>query len=130
MIDIVRIISVGLIGTFLAITLKQQRPEISIAIALATGAAIFFISFQPLFQIVDMLREFSNRAGIDHVFFTIILRIIGISYLTQLASSVATDSGQTAIAAKIDFAGKMCIVVLSIPILKGIFDLLIGMVTF
>jgi stage III sporulation protein AD len=128
MIDITKIAAIGLIGTFLTIAVKQQKPEIAIATALATGAVILYMIFPAIFSAVNMLKELCAKTGIEYVFLETILKIIGVSYITQLASSVANDSGQNAIAMKIDFAGKVCIILLSIPILMGIVDLLVGMV--
>jgi len=124
MIDVVKIVIIGLVGTFLAITVKEERPEIAIGVSLSCGVIILAICIQPFYSIIGSFEALCNKTGIDFVYFTTILKIIGISYIAQLAAQTAEDSGQKSIATKIDFAGKIAIIVLAIPILQGIIDLL------
>jgi len=130
MIDIVKIVIIGLIGTFLAITVKNERPEIAIGVSLATGVIILAICIQPFYNIIGNLQALCTKTGIDFVYFETILKIIGISYMAQLASQTAEDSGQKSIATKIDFGGKVAIIVLAIPILQGIIGLLMELTNF
>jgi len=128
MIDVVKIIIIGIIGAFLAITVKDTKPEFAIAIALVTGLIILTMCLEPVFGVIDALKNLCDRTGIDFSFFTIILKIIGVSYMTQLAASTCEDGGQKAIASKIDFAGKVAIIVLAVPILQQIIDLMLSLI--
>ena len=128
MLEISKIVIIGLIGAFLAATVKDQKPEFAIAISLITGLIILVKCLSPIFNIIESLRAICSRTNIDIAFFETILKIIGVSYMTQLACQTAEDSGQKAIATKIDFAGKIAIIILSIPILQSIIDILLELV--
>jgi len=128
MIDVVKIIIIGVVGAFLAITVKDTKPEFAIAIALVTGIIILMMCLEPIFGLITSLKNICERTGIDLTFFEIILKIIGVSYMTQLASAACEDSGQKSIGTKIDFAGKIAIIVLAVPILQQIIDLLLNLV--
>ena len=128
MINIIKVVIIGLIGTFLTITVKKERPEIALAVSLTTGIIILAICIVPFFDIIENFRSLASKAGIDYLFLETILKIIGISYISQLASQTAEDSGQTGIATKIDFAGKIAIIILAIPILQSILNLLMELV--
>jgi len=128
MIDVAKIIIIGLVGAFLAITVKEQKPEFALGISLVTGLIILIICLSPIYNVIEALKQICERTSIDIYFFTTILKIIGISYMTQLASQTAEDGGQKTIATKIDFAGKIAIIILSIPILQSIIDILLELV--
>ncbi|MDR0930972.1 MAG: stage III sporulation protein AD [Clostridiales bacterium] len=125
--NIIPIIGIGLIGTVLALTLKPIKPEAAMIVALATGTIIFLILVRHLSVIITLFTTLSNNAGIDFAFIEIILKIVGVAYIVQLASNTATDSGQSAIAAKIDLSGKLCIMLLSLPILLSLVETITGL---
>ena len=75
-----------------------------------------------------MFSEFSGlmeRGGVDLRYFQIVVKIIGISYLAQFGSSICRDSGQSAIAEKIELAGKAAVVSLTLPILIAFLEFVI-----
>ena len=49
----------------------------------------------------------------------------GIAILTEFAVSICIDSGETAIAKKIDLGGKIIIVSISIPIITALLELVL-----
>jgi len=125
---ITKIAGIGLIGTFLSIVLKKYRPEIASSVAIVTGIVIFAMVSGTLDTVIRMLEELCDSAGVNSAYFGIILKIIGIAYISQLASSMAKDAGEGAIASKVELGGKMCIVAVSAPILLSLVDLVVGLV--
>ena len=75
--------------------------------------------------IVELLANLSNKAGINNQFLGILLKITGIAFLTEFAVSICQDSGETAIANKIDLGGKVIIIAISIPIISALLELII-----
>ena len=126
MIDVTKVIGVGMIGMFLAVLLKKERPEAAIAVSLATGIAIFIMVSGTFAAIITILQDICDKAGIDFAYFQVMLKVIAIVYLTQLASAISKDAGESAIASKIEMGGKMCVVAISAPILFSLFDSIIG----
>jgi stage III sporulation protein AD len=55
-------------------------------------------------------------------FLGILLKITGIAFLTEFAVSVCKDSGETAIASKVDLGGKVIIIAISIPIISSLLE--------
>jgi stage III sporulation protein AD len=55
----------------------------------------------------------------------VLLKVLGIAYLTTIGASLTADLGETALAAKVELAGKLLILVLAVPVLSGIMALLL-----
>ena len=72
-----------------------------------------------------MLYDLVEKSGINSSFLVIILKVTGIAYLGELGKNICTDAGQSAIATKLEIAGKILIVSISLPI----FTSLISVVT-
>lgn len=123
--DVIKIIGIGLLALIIIIILKQYKPEFVIYVSLIAGALILFLIMDKLTGIVEILSNLSSKAGINNQFLGILLKITGIAFLTEFAVSICNDSGETAIANKIDLGGKIIIIAISIPIISSLLELII-----
>lgn len=74
---------------------------------------------------VELLTSIANKTAINNQFLTLLIKITGIAFLTEFAVSICKDSGETAIANKMDMGGKVVIVSMSIPIISGLLETII-----
>lgn len=123
--DIVKIIGVGFTALIIIILLKQYKPEFVIYVSLIAGAIILFLIMDKLSGIISLLKNLSVKASINNEFLLILIKITGIAFLTEFATSVCRDSGETAIANKIDLGGKVLIIAISIPIISTLLETII-----
>lgn len=124
--EIVKIIGVGLVALILIIILKQYKPEFTIYASIIAGAIILLMVMDKLYSIINLLSNISQKVGIGNEFLKIILKITGIAILTEFAVSICKDSGESAIASKIDLGGKIIIISISIPIITALLELVIS----
>ena len=123
--EIVKIIGVGLTALLIIIILKQYRAEFAIYVSIIAGAIIFLMLVNKVTGIVTIISNLSNKIGLGNEFLKILLKITGIAILTEFAVSICKDSGETAIANKIDLGGKIIIVSISIPIITALLELVL-----
>lgn len=71
------------------------------------------------------MTNLANKTAINNQFLTLLIKITGIAFLTEFAVSICKDSGETAIANKMDMGGKVIIVSMSIPIISGLLETII-----
>ena len=86
--EIGRIIALGLVSTSLAVVLKKESPQFALLLTVVTGVLIFFMVFGYLEGLLQMLRETAERAGVGSGYFAVVLRVIGIAYLTQFGAQL------------------------------------------
>ena len=120
--EIIKIIGIGLISLVMIQILRQYKPEYSIYVSLIAGILILTLSLGQLSGIINLLKDISLKANINTKFLSLLLKITGISFLTEFAVSISKDSGETAIANKIDLGGKVLIIVISIPIITALLE--------
>lgn len=123
--DVIKIIGVGLIALIFIIILKQYKPEYAIYVSLIAGAIIILLAMDKFSGIITLLNNIASKANINNQFLTILLKITGIAFLTEFAVSICKDSGESAIASKIDLGGKVIIIGMSIPIVTALLELII-----
>ncbi len=124
--DIVKIIGVGLTALIIIIILKQYKPEFTVYVSLIAGAIILFMVMDKLNGVVSILTSLTNKTEAGSSFLKILLKITGIAILTEFAVSICKDSGESAIASKIDLGGKIIIISISIPIITALLELIIN----
>lgn len=117
--EIIKIIGIGFLTLIITIILKENKKEYAIYSVLIGGAIIILYSIGTIKTIVDFAKSLSVNLKYNNMFITLILKITGIAILTEYAVSICKDSGENAIANKIDFGSKIIVISLSIPIISS-----------
>ena len=123
--DVIKIIGIGLVSLIIIIIIRQYKPEFTMYISLLAGAIILVLILDKVSAIIDLLRDLSSRTVVNNEFLVLLIKITGIALLTEFAVSICKDSGETAIANKMDMGGKVIIVSMSIPIIASLLETVI-----
>jgi len=126
--EIIQIVGIGIIAAVLAVLLKQQKPELAIHISIAAGVIIFLLMLGKLISVIQILQEMSQKVQMDFAYLSTVLKIIGIAYIAEFGSQVCKDAGEGAIASKIEFGGKIIIMVMAVPIIIALLDLILQII--
>ena len=117
--------AVCLCTAVLAVMLKQYKPEYAVLITLAAGVVTLALVLYGLSPVLDKLRGFSDQLGGMGQAVEILVKALGICYLAQFAADACRDAGETSLAAKVELAGKIAVVVLSLPMLEQVMEIII-----
>lgn len=120
--EIIRISVIGIAGIFLAILVKEVRPEYSFYITVAAGLAILFFSVGKLSYLFASLREIQQYIPIETTYMNILLKMIGITYIGQFSAGICKDAGYSAVANQIEVFGKLAVLAISMPILTALLE--------
>ncbi|UII57958.1 stage III sporulation protein AD [Cytobacillus spongiae] len=126
--EIVQIVGVALVSTFLALIVKEQKPNFAFLLIVFVGCAIFLYLVDHIANIIHMIERIAVNANVNLVYVETILKIIGIAYIAEFASQITKDAGQGAIASKIELAGKILILAMAIPILTVLIETIIQLI--
>ncbi len=118
--DIGKIVLTGIIATIFTLVIKKAEPSISLIVSLATCLLIFLMIVPNLTLVIDMVGNFNRYIDSTNLYIDIILKIIGIAYISEFATQLCNDSGEKAIGSKIELGGKVLIMAQSIPIINEI----------
>lgn len=123
---IIQVVAVGIISAILALTIKRQSPEIAIIITLAASILIFFMVLPALIYAVGIIQNLGSHLDSRIAYVPLVLQILGIAYVAELGAQVCIDAGESAIAAKIELAGKVLIMAAAAPILLDVLQMIVG----
>ena len=123
--EVIKIVGIALVALVIIILLKQYRPEFAIYISLLTGVLILFLVMDKLTGIVNLLQSLASKTSINSTFLVILIKITGLAILSEFAVSACKDSGEAAIASKIEMGTKIIIISMSIPIISSLLEVIL-----
>ncbi|MFY0757630.1 MULTISPECIES: stage III sporulation protein AD [Metabacillus] len=126
--EIIQIVGLGLVATFLALIVKEQKPTYAFMLVVFVGCVIFLFLVDQVSQIITMIEKIALNANINMMYVETILKIIGIAYIAEFGAQMTKDAGQGAIASKIELGGKILILSMAVPILTVIIETIIGLI--
>ena len=117
-----KIAVIGVLGAILAVWIKNVKPEFSVWITISTG---LFIGIFVLNKIDGMLAELQSLTGYFSgygPYFKLLMKILGITYLSEFSADLCKDAGASALASQIELAGKLSILILCIPVIRALLE--------
>ena len=123
--EIIKIIGIALTALVIIIMLKQYRPEYTVFISILTGVLILVLVMDKLTGIINIIQSIQDKFGINTQFIAILIKITGIAFLSEFAVSICKDSGEAAIASKIELGSKIIIISMSIPIISSMLEIIL-----
>jgi stage III sporulation protein AD len=118
----------ALAATFLALIVKEQKPNFAFLLIVFVGCTIFLFLVDKIYEIISMIEKLAIDAKVNKVYVETILKIIGIAYIAEFAAQITKDAGQGAISSKIELAGKIIILAMAIPILTVMIETIIKLI--
>ena len=125
--DIAQIVAVGIISVILIIAVRKQNAEFAFLLSIMASIIIFFMIMPLLGQAVELLKEIAGLMDTNNQYIGLILRIIAIAYIAEFGAQICADAGESAIASKIELAGKVLILITSMPVIYGLVGLISAM---
>ena len=119
---VAKLMGIAFIGAISAVFLKEKAPQFSMMIALATGIVIFSLITNELISIVRTITDFMKDSGLEEETVATVLRILGIGIGSEYFCNVIADAGEVAIAKKAEFAAKVIILMLLLPLIGKVVD--------
>lgn len=123
--EITQIVGLALMVTVFLLILRQEKPVMAVLLSITFSILVFIMMMDKMGAIVNVMKELTRRAGINYFFMTTILKILGVAYLGEFAAVLCQDAGEQAVAKKVEFAAKIMIAVMALPIMAAILESLL-----
>jgi stage III sporulation protein AD len=124
-----QIIALALVAAALCIILRPIRPELALLLSLAAGVVIIMTLFGDIRDVLYRMRSMADRAAIPGAYMEILIKALGICFLTQIAVDACKDAGEGSVASKIEMAGKLAVIVISLPLFEQVLSVVFGLVS-
>lgn len=123
--NIIQVVGFALIAAVIGVVLRREKPELAVLVGVAAGAVIFLAMIGRIGVAVEVFDRIAVRAGLNFVYLDTVLKIVGIAYIADFGAQMCRDAGEGALAVKVEFAAKVLILMMALPIIVGLLDLLL-----
>ena len=124
--EILKIIGVAFVTAIAAILLKGTKPELSFAVTVTGIIVILLFIIDSLQNTVNIFYQLAELTGVENGLIKILIKIVGVGYLTECGAGILTDFGSNAVADKVVLGGKLTMLFLAIPVIKMLLQLMKG----
>lgn len=124
----ITIAGAGLVAAAAAVLLKQYKPEYAMLVSLAAVAFLFFWILGEILPALNTLRGMMERTAFSSDALKILMKCLGVCYLCEIAGQVCREAGQTAIASKVELAGKVAVLLLCLPMFEELLQIALTLI--
>lgn len=118
----------GLVTIIIAMAMRQGKAEYATFVSFTGCILIAWIAVQLLHGIMGSIERLERLLHIDMEYVTLLMKMIGVTYLSEFASSLCRDAGYSAVAGQIELVGKLTILTIGMPIVMALFELMVTMI--
>ena len=120
--NMVNIAIIGIVITLMALLFKKTNEEYGILISIAGCILIFSLGIPKLQIIIDAVAKIQEYLAINENYIIILIKIIGITFISEISSSICKDCGYSAVSSQIELFGKLTILSIGMPILLALLE--------
>lgn len=125
---IVKLCAIAAITAICALILKSYKSELVPLCIAAGGVLLILYAFDYVSESFELLRLFAQQTGVDNSVVRVIFKIIGIGYIVELTAASVKDLGFESISDKLIMCGRVVIFLVSVPILKNLYEVIVSLI--
>lgn len=116
----------GIVAVALIVLLRQYRPEFALAASVLCSALIFMAVLAGISPLIGELQGWLSSLPVPGEHTGTLFKALGLCFITQIACDSCRDAGESAIAARIELAGKFALAALALPLFREILTIALG----
>lgn len=118
--NMITICGAAIVTAVLAVMLRSQSPHSAMLLSVAAGAIIILSLLKNLPDTLSGIQSVLADGGIDTADIAILLKVMGICFVTEFTCDCVTEAGLLSLSTNISFAGKILVLLTSLPLFQNI----------
>ena len=123
-----KFVAISMCVLFCSLILRERNREIALIVSISGVAILFFSAVGKLSEIVEYVQNVSSFSSSVSVYIKLMLKILGISLVTQIVCDICRDNGENALASMTAIAAKLIVVSMIIPLFETVINIIGGLV--
>lgn len=120
--ELVKVAFLGIAGVLLAMQFKGGRSEYGFYIGFAVSILIFCYALRQVEAVLLQFERIRSYLGGTENYLSILLKVIGITYICEFSAGICKDAGYQAVAGQIEVLGKLSVMFAGLPILLAVIE--------
>ena len=123
----IKIAAFVIISLFLIIFLRDTKREFAIILTVACAIILFVTVADDLYSVAQSIYNLSSGMNNLHSYIALMLKILGISLISQFVSDLCRDAGENALASQTETASKIIILIMTLPLFETVINIVTGL---
>ncbi len=113
-----------LLAVILFLVLNGHNKELALLLTLAVCSLVMIAAGRFIQPVIGFLEDLQSLGHLDNSYLAVLLKVIGIAFLTEVMALVCADAGNATMGKTLQMLGACVILWLSIPLLSSLIDLI------
>lgn len=118
--DMLKLSGLAVLSAMLALILRRLRPEMGLAVTMAAGAILSVMLLPALESAVARVSAIARSGGVPDGYMTQLLKVGGVSLLTDFAAQTCRDAGEDGLALRVELGGRVTLIALALPFMEAL----------
>ena len=128
MTDVLKIIAVCTVALIGSLFLKQYKSEFALIVTLCGAIVVAIFILDDFLNVKQGLEDILTAAKVDAELLKTIFKALAICFVTSFSSCYCKDFGHSLLASKIELAGRVAVVSLTLPTIKRIVEMALELI--
>lgn len=122
--SMIAICGAAIVTAVLAVMLRAQSPQSAMLLSAAAGTVMILSLLKNMPDMLTGVRAVLSDGGIDTGNIAILLKVMGICFVTEFTCDTVTEAGLLSLSTNISFAGKILVLITALPLFQNIIDVI------
>ena len=123
----IKIAVIVLISLLLIIFLKDVKREFALILTIACAIILFISVAEDFFNVFERIYSLSSGIGNVNSYISLMMKILGISLISQFVVDLCRDAGENALASQTEIASKVIILIMTLPLFESVINIIVGL---
>ncbi len=111
---------IGIVASVVGLMLKKNVPEFALLLTMSAAAAILGFAIAILGDIKDFVFEISEKGAVSSALLSPVIKCVGISVCSKLASDICKDAGYAASASAVELVASVGALYAALPLMRTV----------
>lgn len=121
-------VGLALAAAVACMVVRVQQPQLAGVCSAAAGIMILAAALGSLQDVQQIFTRLSALGGLNEGYLSTLLKVLGMSFASELASQTCEDLGERGLALKVGLAGKLCVFAITAPLLMELLEMILELV--
>lgn len=123
----IKIALISLVSLILIIILKDINKEFAFILTIASAIILFGTIIHDFFEVINRVYAISSSIENLNSYITLMVKILGITLITQFIIDLCRDSGENALASQTEITSKILILIMIMPLFEAVMNVVSGL---
>ena len=123
-----KFIGISICVLFCSLMLKDRNREMAVILSIAGASILFLTAAGELSRVISSVMGFSFVSSSAMKYSRLMIKILGITLITQIVCDICRDNGENALASMTAAVSKIIVVSLIIPLFETVIEIVGGLI--